>query len=823
MRINMPVTQEEVVLGETEVLVSRTDPGGRITFCNDAFTRTSGFPEEELLGAPHNILRHPDMPREAFADLWATIKAGRPWEGIVKNRTASGGFYWVRANVTPVSEGGAVTGFISVRQRPSETERARAEAAYPAMAAGRGAAFALRDGEILRRGWRNRLATFHHSVTMRILGAVAVMALALLLVGGMSLDGMRDSNDALRGVFTDRVLPSANLKDAMDELRQAETGAALLVLDLVRGRNPSERIAAIRSHVEIAATSWTSFSESSREGQQLEASGSFETARQAWLRDGLEPLLRLAGGSDPAEAERHLRDVAAPLFDQMADALRVVVAYQVVGAEEAYSAAQEDYAVHLSESLVLGAVGLLAAGLLAWLAVRGLRRPLRELEDHFVTIAAGNYGRPIETPAAREFRGVASYLRMLRARLAFSEAERAERDRAAAAERREAIGSLAQAVEQESRSAVDAVAVRTTAIATETEAMAGIAGGLAERSAAMAGAAGQTRDAVEAVAAATEEMAASISEITVQATRTGEITRRAVAGGAEAGETIRRLSETVGRIGEVVQLIGSIAAQTNLLALNATIEAARAGEAGKGFAVVAGEVKALATQTARSTEEISRHITEIEVSTSDVVTAVNGIGGMITDIADAAGAIAAAMEEQSAVTQEIARNVAQSGALVRKVSDEAGGVSAAAGEAGERARSVNAAAAAVDGDMGALQGRIVAAVRSSISEADRRLAERHPVDAPCLVEAGGGEARTGRIKDVSAHGLQLRGVAGLRQGQEIVLVLPGHGGLRMRAAVRALSMQGAHVEILETGIEEAWAAAMSAMRAAYQREARAAA
>ncbi len=584
MRVNMPVTNEEVVLGETEVLVSRTDTGGRIAFCNDAFTRTSGFEEGELLGAPHNIVRHPDMPREAFADLWATIKAGRPWEGIVKNRTASGGFYWVRANVTPVTEGGEVTGFISVRQRPSEAERTRAEAAYAAMATGRGRAFALDDGDILHRGWRGRLAEFHHSVTMRIIGAVTVIALALVLAGGMSLDGMRDSNDALREVFTDRVMPSSHLKDAMDELRQAETAAALFVLDLVRGREPAERVAAIRNHVEMAQTSWTAFAESPREGEQLEAAASFEAARQAWLQDGLEPLLRLAGGSRANEAETHLREVAAPLFTQMADALRVVVAYQVIGAEQAYTLAQEDYAVHLRESLALGAVGLLAAGLLAWLAVRGLRRPLRELEGHFLTIAAGDYGQPIARPAAREFRGVASYLRMMRARLAFAEAERAERDRAAASERREAIGALAEAVEQESRGAVDAVAVRTTAIAAETKAMAGIAGGLAERAAAMAGAAGQTRDAVEAVAAATEEMAASIGEITMQATRTGDITRRAVAGGVEAGETIRRLSQTVDRIGEVVQLINAIAGQTNLLALNATIEAARAGEAGKGFA-----------------------------------------------------------------------------------------------------------------------------------------------------------------------------------------------------------------------------------------------
>ncbi|WP_040849396.1 PAS domain-containing protein, partial [Nitrospirillum viridazoti] len=114
MRDTGPMTSREVELREGELLVSRTDPSGRITYANRAFIRVSGFSHEELIGAPHNLVRHPDMPKAAFADLWATIRAGRPWDGLVKNRTKGGDHYWVRANVTPVMEGGTVAGFISI-------------------------------------------------------------------------------------------------------------------------------------------------------------------------------------------------------------------------------------------------------------------------------------------------------------------------------------------------------------------------------------------------------------------------------------------------------------------------------------------------------------------------------------------------------------------------------------------------------------------------------------------------------------------------------------------------------------------------------------
>ena len=130
MRNNQPVTAVEHQIQDGAFIVSTTDTKGIITFANEEFVRISGFRPEELLGQPHNLVRHPDMPAAAFADLWATVKAGQPWQGIVKNRSKNGDFYWVDANVTPIREHGAIVGYVSIRSKPSRSQVREAELLY---------------------------------------------------------------------------------------------------------------------------------------------------------------------------------------------------------------------------------------------------------------------------------------------------------------------------------------------------------------------------------------------------------------------------------------------------------------------------------------------------------------------------------------------------------------------------------------------------------------------------------------------------------------------------------------------------------------------
>ena len=137
MRNNGPVTQREYELTEDATLMSTTDTKSRLLYANAAFVEASGFAREELEGQPHNIVRHPDMPREAYADMWKTLEGGEPWTAIVKNRRKNGDHYWVRANAMPVVQRGQTVGYMSVRTRPSREEVAAAEALYAAMREGR--------------------------------------------------------------------------------------------------------------------------------------------------------------------------------------------------------------------------------------------------------------------------------------------------------------------------------------------------------------------------------------------------------------------------------------------------------------------------------------------------------------------------------------------------------------------------------------------------------------------------------------------------------------------------------------------------------------
>ncbi|MDD0838481.1 methyl-accepting chemotaxis protein [Curvibacter sp. HBC61] len=193
MRVNLPVTQQEFLFPEDELLVSTTDTRGVITHCNPAFVHVSGFSYEELIGQPHNLIRHPDMPAAAYKDMWATIGRGRPWTGLVKNRRKDGSHYWVQANVTPIMSHGKPSGYMSVRIKPSREAVQQAEALYAQMRTeaeqGR-ATLVLHGGEIRPTGWRGLLARLGRLDLPARLGLMLLfMGLATLLPDALGLVG----------------------------------------------------------------------------------------------------------------------------------------------------------------------------------------------------------------------------------------------------------------------------------------------------------------------------------------------------------------------------------------------------------------------------------------------------------------------------------------------------------------------------------------------------------------------------------------------------------------------------------------------------------
>jgi len=255
------------------------------------------------------------------------------------------------------------------------------------------------------------------------------------------------------------------------------------------------------------------------------------------------------------------------------------------------------------------------------------------------------------------------------------------------------INAIAGKLEANVGSIVEGVAAAATELHSTAQAMASTAEETTRQSNAVATASEQATQNVQTVAAATEELSASIREISQQVTQANAMIVDGVRQTARSNEQVQGLTTAADKIGDVVRIISGIAAQTNLLALNATIEAARAGEAGRGFAVVASEVKALANQTAKATEEIAGQIRAIQEATQISAQSIQSVTETIGKISEIATAVAAAVEEQGAATQEISRSVVQAAESTQEVSGNIGLVSQAAQLTGTAAEQVLVSAA----------------------------------------------------------------------------------------------------------------------------------
>ena len=182
MRTNLPVTTTEYPITDETLIVSRTDLKGKLTFFNDQFVAAAGFTEAELMGQPHNIIRHPDMPPEAFDNMWITLKAGKPWAGAVKNRRKNGDFYWVVATASPIVENGRVTGYTSIRTKLPADQRAEAEQVYAALREKKSHNYRISAGVIRRRSVFDHLSLFNGTLKARLTTLVVLQAAFLATI-----------------------------------------------------------------------------------------------------------------------------------------------------------------------------------------------------------------------------------------------------------------------------------------------------------------------------------------------------------------------------------------------------------------------------------------------------------------------------------------------------------------------------------------------------------------------------------------------------------------------------------------------------------------
>ncbi|MGC1411514.1 MAG: methyl-accepting chemotaxis protein [Acetobacteraceae bacterium] len=465
----------------------------------------------------------------------------------------------------------------------------------------------------------------------------------------------------------------------------------------------------------------------------------------------------------------------------VADARKSATELMELNVREGRAAALRGDAVYASARIWIVCV-LVVAALVCCIAVfvivRGVSTPVLAMARTMQHLAQGDESVAIAGSDRRDEIGrMAAALEVFRShaieKRRLAEAQEAERERADV-EKRAALLGMAEKIETETATALDQIGTRTAAMAATAEEMhasSARTGGTARHA---ASAAQQVLTNAQTVANSTDQLSESIHEIAAQVGHSTAVVARAVEAATETRQTMEALNEQVGRIGAVADMISEIAARTNLLALNATIEAARAGDAGKGFAVVASEVKALATQTTSSTQEIARHINEVRAATEASAAAVGRIEQTIGEVNAIAGSIAAAVEEQGAATSEIARNVAETASAANEMTRQIGEVSSEAERADRQAGAVQDDTGGLNAAVMELKQSLIRVVRTSTAEVDRRTSGRHSADLPCRLTIAG-RMHDARIADISEGGARVHGAPAIERGTRGTLSLDGVG------------------------------------------------
>ncbi|MGY1687496.1 methyl-accepting chemotaxis protein [Geodermatophilus sp. SYSU D00867] len=513
----------------------------------------------------------------------------------------------------------------------------------------------------------------------RLLGAILVVALTTIGIGAFGIDRMASLSDRADRVYSDGALPVAGLQQLQVDWWQLMTHTARANIVTL----PAEsRASAQQKAGETAQTLTEDTAAAAGLPMSAETRASYEEfvgASQAYLAD----LQLLVAGATPTGSTLPLAEQQAIITRLnaneavIADSLAAATETARVDAEATATDAADAYAAARTLTLVIMALGLVVAIVLAVLVARSVTRPVERIREVLGKVAGGDLRVRAGEAGGGELGEVARSLdRTLDSLSGVLVLVRDSAGRLQGASTR--LDSAASGIAEFSRAASD-----------QTDAVVASAGEVAAS--------------VDTVATGSSQMETAIREIAHNAAEAARVAGQAVDVAETTTRTVGKLGDSSQEIATVVKLINGIAEQTNLLALNATIEAARAGEAGKGFAVVASEVKELAQETARATEDISRRVEAIQADTAGAVEAISRISAVIGEINDFQATIAAAVEEQTATTNEMNRNVAEAAGGSRDIATAIGGLAAGTQQTGARVADAQRAAAELARMSGELQ------------------------------------------------------------------------------------------------------------------------
>ena len=596
---NAFVSQKEVVLDANAVLVTKTDTKGIITYTNDEFCRIVGYTREEMIGKSHNIVRHPDMPPQAFKWLWDTLKAERPWRGMVKNRCKNGDHYWVRATVSPVIEGGKIIGYVSVRRAPSRQQIAEAEELYREL---------NRTGEqVVSRYEKFKFKNWPliNKLQFLIQGTLIVLLTLAQLFIASNLQEESRINAQERGMQSaNEIIDNLNMLMVTGQISDPENRKLLLHKITSSGHVKSAQIVRSKPVTDIFGPGVGAESMKGNEEMQQQAIASGKPSMKFGHSKAGDPELRVV---TPYLASTDFHGTGCTGCHQVAN-------NTILGASDIVIDLKQDFdRIHRMEMQTFAgqiALHIFLFFFIGYCVKRYVHRPLNAVDKEFRNIMEGNLDTELEIYVRDEMGSLLCEIQSMQCYL------------------RTMVDEIATPVSKMQKQVAE-VDGKVTVVAanalTEQDQIQTIAATMEQFSQSIAEVASMAADSL----AEMKQTQGIVEQNNANMSLSIDATSKVAGTVKSSSKTIADLGVSIQKIGVIANTIKEIADQTNLLALNAAIEAARAGEQGRGFAVVADEVRKLAERTATSTKDIANTISEITAISNE---AVKSMGGAVIEV-----------------------------------------------------------------------------------------------------------------------------------------------------------------------------------------------